>query len=66
MAQAKTILLIDAAMKAEARERLADRDALIKLLEQEINELRQTLEQLTLRLEILEAGLPDLNARQET
>ena len=66
MAQAKTILLIDEAMKAEARERLADRDALIQLLEQEINELRQTLEQLTLRLEILEAGLPDLNARQET
>ena len=56
MAQAKTVLLIDEAMKREARERCADRDAMIKLLEQEIDELHASIRKLTLRIEIMERG----------
>ena len=57
MAQAKTVLLIDEAMKREAHERCADRDAMLKLLEQEINELHESIGKLTLRIEIMERGL---------
>jgi hypothetical protein len=56
MSQLKTIMLIDEAMKAEARERCADRDALLRLLEQEIGELNEVIRRLTLRIEILEGG----------
>lgn len=66
MAQAKIILLIDEAMRTEARERMADRHALIALLEQELNELHESMAKLVLRLEIMEAGVPELNAGQET
>jgi hypothetical protein len=57
MSQGKTILLIDEAMRAEARERRADRVAMIKAMEDEIRELHGVIEKLTLRVDILEAGV---------
>ena len=57
MAQAKTVLLIDEAMKRDAAERCADRDAMVRLLEQEINELHENIGRLTSRIEIMEGGV---------
>lgn len=58
MANAKIISFVDAAVHLEAQERLADRAALIRLLEDEINELHDAMGKLTLRIELLEAGAP--------
>ena len=54
MSNAKTILIVDEAVKAESRERVADRTVLIKLVENELNQLHELVERLTER--VLEAG----------
>ena len=56
MSNTKTILIVDEAVKAESRERVADRTVLIQLVENELNQLHELVERLTERVKVLEAG----------
>ena len=66
MANAKISSMIDQAARIQRAERRADRDAMLALVEDEINQLRQIIAVLSMRLENMEAGVPELNAGQET
>jgi hypothetical protein len=61
MANMKLISLFDAAIKAEGAERQNDREVILQVVEDELVKLTEMIEQLTERVDKLEARRPTLS-----
>jgi hypothetical protein len=58
MAHLKTISFVNAVVEAEAVERRADREVILQVVEDELVKLTEMIEQLTERVDKLEARRP--------